>query len=104
MGTMQHPAVRKRYRGTLKLYSEPRYFGFIEAIEDLPGIDGKSIFVHRLNFIARVPSHLIVPGAEVEFEIGPPYAVGKKPQAVRVKILEQHAGLSALAKVSGGAA
>lgn len=103
MGSMQHPAVRKRYRGTLKLYNEPRYFGFIEANEEIPGIGGKTIFVHRLNFMAKIPSHLIVPGVQCEFEIGAPYAVGKKPQAVRVNIVEPHAGLDVLAKGNGGA-
>ncbi len=96
MGTMQHPAVRKRYRGKLTLWNEPRYFGFITATTELPEI-GRTIFVHRLNFMAGIPTPAIQVGREVEFEIGAPYAVGKKPHAVRVKLLEiPTAGLTAL--------
>ena len=101
MGTMQHPAVRKRYRGTLTLWNEPRYFGFITLKTELPEI-GKTIFVHRLNFMAGIPTASISVGREVEFEISAPYKIGRKPQAVRVKLLETPtAGLAVLKQ--GGA-
>jgi cold shock CspA family protein len=102
MGTMQHPAVRKRYRGKITLWNEPRYFGFIEATTELPEI-GRTIFVHRLNFMAGIPTRDIRVGREVEFEIGAPYKIGTKSQAVRVKLLDSVlAGASALGR--GGAA
>ncbi len=46
---------------------------------------------------AGIPTPAIQVGREVEFEIGAPYAIGKKPHAVRIKLLEiPTAGLIAL--------
>ncbi len=98
MGTMQHPGVRKRYRGQITLWSEPRYFGFITTTVDLPEI-GNTIFFHRLNFMAGIPTASIAVGREVEFEIAAPYKIGRKPQAVKIKLVEPvtvTAGASAL--------
>ena len=102
MGSMRHPAVRTRYRGTLTLWNAARYFGFITTTSGLPDI-GNTIFVHRLNFMSGIPTASILAGIELEFEIGPAYKVGTKPQAVRVKIVEPlTAGVNALAASQGG--
>jgi cold shock CspA family protein len=87
MGTMQHPGLRKRYRGKITLWSEPRYFGFITTTAELPDI-GNDIFFHRLNFMAGIPTAQIAVGREVEFEIAAAYKIGRKPQAVRIKLVE----------------
>jgi hypothetical protein len=103
MGSMQHPWVRKRYRGVITLWNEPRFFGFIEADTELPDI-GKSIFFHRLNFMAGIPTQDIQIQKLVEFEIGAPYKVGAKPQAVRIKLLEPVAAVIAGANALQGGA
>jgi cold shock CspA family protein len=88
----------QKYRGQVVLWDETRSFGFIQATEVLPFGDHK-IFVHRLNCIDD-----LFLGASCEFEIGDAYKLGRKPQAVRVTIRVNAAGLNALAKgLPGGA-
>jgi hypothetical protein len=54
--------------------------------------------VHRLNCVDA-----LYLGAHCEFEIGDAYKIGRKPQAVRVKVCVNAPGLEALAKgVPGG--
>ena len=87
---IQHVAVRKRYRGILRLWNEPRYFGFIDIDKNAPMPDlRETIFAHRLHFMKGMKPFL---GCKVEFEIGPPNELGKPNQAVRVKVLnpEEH--------------
>jgi hypothetical protein len=101
MGTMRHPAIRPRYRGVLRLWNEPRFFGFIDVDSNTPlPTLRESVFAHRLNFLKGMKPYL---GCRVEFELGPPISVGKPEQAVRVKILEEPtAGLHALLQQQGG--
>jgi cold shock CspA family protein len=88
----------QKYRGQVVLWDENRSFGFIEATEVLPFGDHK-IFVHHLNCIDALSL-----GAQCEFEIGDPYRLGRKPQAMRVTTRVYAAGLDALAKgLPGGA-
>jgi cold shock CspA family protein len=82
----------KTYRGQVVLWDENRSFGFIQATEVLPFGDHK-IFAHRENCVDALSL-----GAQCEFEIGAPYRLGRKPQAVRVTIRVNAAGLDALAK------
>jgi len=84
--------MKGKFRGQVVLWDQNRMFGFIESKEMLPFGDTK-IFVHQLN-CADVP-YL---GAECEFEIGDPYKLGRNPQAMRLKVLRNEAGLAALAK------
>jgi cold shock CspA family protein len=88
----------KTYRGQVVLWDENRSFGFIQATEVLPFGDHK-IFAHRLNCIDA-----LFVGAQCEFEIGDPYKISRKPQAVRVTIRVNAAGLDALAKGFPGGA
>jgi hypothetical protein len=88
----------QKYRGQIVLWNENRSFGFLQTLEVLPFGDQK-IFVHRLNCIDAP-----FLGAECEFEIGNPYKLGRRPQALHVTILLHAAGLDALAKgLPGGA-
>ena len=69
-----------------------------KQVEVLPFGDHK-IFVHRTNCVDALSL-----GAQCEFEIGDAYKLGRKPQAVRVTIRVNAAGLDALAKgIPGGA-
>lgn len=81
----------KTYHGQVVLWDENRSFGFVQATEILPFGDHK-IFVHRLNCVDALSL-----GAQCEFEIGDAYILGRKPQAVRVTIRVNAAGLDALA-------
>lgn len=88
----------KQYRGQVVLWDDNRGFGFIQSAEVLPFGEEK-VFVHRLNCIDA-----LCLGAHCEFEIGDAYKIGRKPQAVRVTIRVNAAGLDALAKgLPGGA-
>jgi cold shock CspA family protein len=82
----------KIYRGQVVLWDDIRGFGFIQTAEVLLFGEEK-IFVHRSNCIDAI--HL---GAHCEFEVGDPYKIGRKPQAVRVTIRVNAAGLDALAR------
>ena len=82
----------EKYRGQVVLWDENRMFGFIQSIEVLP-FGGEKIFVHHLNCIDAP-----FLGAYCEFEIGDAYKIGRKPQAVRVKVCVNAAGLEALAR------
>jgi cold shock CspA family protein len=81
----------KKYRGQVVLWDENRMFGFIQTTEMLP-FGGEKIFVHHLNCIDTLSL-----GAQCEFEIGDAYKLGRKPQAVRVTVRLNAAGLDALA-------
>ena len=82
----------EKYRGQVVLWDENRMFGFIQSIEALP-FGGEKIFVHHLNCIDT-----LFLGAHCEFEIGDAYKIGRKPQAVRVKVCVNAPGLEALAR------
>jgi cold shock CspA family protein len=86
-----------KYRGLIKFWNQVRLFGFIQYTDP----DGKEqdVFVHRINFMTGDTPSL---GAVVEFEIGPPQSLGKRDQAVKVKVIEVAAGINALAKRQGG--
>ena len=81
----------KKYRGQVVLWDENRMFGFIQTTEVLP-FGGEKIFVHHLNCIDAP-----FLGVQCEFEIGDAYKLGRKPQAVRVTVRLNAAGLDALA-------
>jgi cold shock CspA family protein len=68
----------KSYRGEVILWNQSRQFGFIQSKEMLP-FGEHQIFVHQSN--ASDPLFL---GAVCTFEIGLPYRVGRKEQAVNV--------------------
>jgi len=74
----------------LSLYNDAKQFGMIESLEELPQEFNakKTIFVHRTNFVTGTKTDQIEPGVICEFEIGVPYKIGRKPQCVRVKILD----------------
>ena len=63
-------------QGTITFYNDARGFGFIQ----MP--NGQSIFFHVSNWTDKSRPVL---AALVEFQVAPPLAVGKKPQAVAVK-------------------
>jgi cold shock CspA family protein len=86
----------KRYRGQIVLFSEVKHFGFITSEEELP-FGGTEIFFHQSNCIDTP-----VLGAQVEFEIGGAYKLGRKPQAAKITI--SVTAVEELAKgVTGGA-
>ena len=82
----------KKYRGQVVLWDGNRMFGFIQTTEMLP-FGGEKIFVHHLNCIDA-----LFLGAQCEFEIGDAYKLCRKPQAVRVTVRLNAAGLDALAE------
>lgn len=63
-------------RGIIEMYQPKRQFGFV--------IDssGKSYYFHRANCVPGFNPQL---GAPVEFQIAPPYVLGKPDQAVDVR-------------------
>ena len=63
-------------QGTITFYNNQRGFGFITVP------DGRQYFFHVSHFTKGESP--VLEGL-VEFEIAPPVAVGKKPQAVRVR-------------------
>ena len=85
-------------QGTLVIWSEPKAFGFVQ-----PDGTSEKLFIHITNF-GGLEKDKVRLGARIEFEIGDPISLGKKPQAVRAKLLpvsiEISAGASALAGVS----
>jgi cold shock CspA family protein len=82
----------KTYRGEVVLWNDSRSFGFIQATEVLP-FGERGIFVHHSNCLDA-----LYLGAHCEFEIGDAYKVGRKPQAVKVIVRANAAGLDVLAK------
>src|SRR5580765_7974506 len=68
-----------KMKGTIILWHQPRAYGFVQA-------DGSSdtFFIHVTNFPAGQVPRL---GARVEFEVGDPISLGKKPQAINATIL-----------------
>jgi cold shock CspA family protein len=63
-------------KGTITTWLETKGYGFIQY-------DGLEIFIHLSNIVEGWPKL----GAEIEFEIGDPSSIGKKPQAVRARIV-----------------
>lgn len=63
-------------RAIVNYYNPKRQFGFLATPE------GDKYFFHISNFESGFNPML---GAEVEFQIGPPIALGKPPQAVLVR-------------------
>lgn len=80
-------------QGVLILWSEPRGFGFIQP--DATTELSDRLFVHITNFSDAEQSKIRL-GMRVEFSIGDPITIGKKPQAVRCKLLP-------VAKLNAGA-
>ena len=62
-------------RAVISYYNPKRHFGFVTTPS------GQQFFFHDSNL--EVGFNPIL-GAEVDFQIGPPVALGKRPQAVRV--------------------
>lgn len=83
----------RKYSGQVVLWDANRAFGFIETTEELPFGEHR-IFVHHSNCIDALSL-----GAHCEFEIGDAYKITRKPQAVRVKVRKNVAGLNVLATV-----
>lgn len=80
-------------KGTITVWNTPRAYGFVK-----PDGSSEELFIHISNFPEGQTPRL---GAVVEFEIGDPISIGKKPQAVNATILEMpKTGLDA----TGGAA
>jgi cold shock CspA family protein len=82
----------KKYCGQVVLWDDKRSFGFIRTTE-LLSFGEQQIFVHRSNCIDD-----LYLGAHCEFEIGDAYKINRKPQAVRVKVSKNAAGLNVLAE------
>ena len=79
-------------QGVLIIWSEPRGFGFIQpdATTDI----SDRLFVHITNF-SDLDKPKVRLGARVEFKIGDPISIGKKPQAVHAKLVpvEEHSAV-----------
>jgi cold shock CspA family protein len=88
----------QKFCGQVTLWDERRSWGFIEATEMLP-FGKQQIFVHGSNCLDPVSL-----GAYVEFEVGDPFKLNRKPQAIRVTVRPNAPGLEALATgIQGGA-
>jgi cold shock CspA family protein len=89
-----------RKEGTLVVWNQPRAFGFIQ-----PDDGSGKLFVHLTNFAVGDTPRL---GARIEFEVGDPIEIGKKPQACHAKTVQtpSSAALVALSQcgkdVTGG--
>lgn len=64
------------HRGTIIRYNQQKRWGFVT--ED----GGGDYFVHQNN---AVPNFELKLGLRVEFEIGEPFSIGKKVQAINVR-------------------
>jgi cold shock CspA family protein len=77
------PEARRKKRnnmvGIVIIYDERKQWGFIRAHS--AGIFGNEIFFHRSNCRSGVSL-----GEEVEFEIGKPFKIGQREQAVNVRL------------------
>jgi cold shock CspA family protein len=71
-------------QGILVVWSEPKAFGFIQP--DATTEVSDRLFVHITNF-GDLDKSKVRLGARVEFRIGDPISIGKKPQAVHAKLL-----------------
>jgi cold shock CspA family protein len=91
----------KKYYGILKLWNQPRMFGFLQTFDPTSG-EKIDVFTHRVNFWA---GHEPVLGDTYEFEMAAPQSLGKKDQAIKVKKIAgpSDAALSVLVKGQGGA-
>jgi cold shock CspA family protein len=79
-------------QGILVVWSEPKAYGFVQ-----PDGSSEKLFIHITNFPEGTPKSAIRLGSRIEFEIGDPISLGKKPQAVRAKIVSTPtAGLAVL--------
>jgi cold shock CspA family protein len=63
-------------KGIVATWLENKGYGFVQS-------NGSEIFLHISNVIEGIPQL----GAEIEFEIGLPVSLGKKPQAVHAKVI-----------------
>jgi cold shock CspA family protein len=77
-------------KGTIVLWHQARAYGFVK-----PDGSDETIFVHISNFC---PGEVPRLDARIEFEIGDPISIGKKPQAINATILSipMSVGLAAL--------
>jgi len=66
-------------RGIVEMYQPKRQFGFVRAD------NGEKYFFHRENCAAGFNPQL---GARVEFQIAPPYILGKPDQAIDLRNME----------------
>ncbi len=71
-------------QGTLIIWNAPKAFGFIQP--DATTDVSDRLFVHISNFAAIDRGNVRL-GARIEFTVGEPIAIGKKPQATRAKVL-----------------
>jgi len=78
-------------KGTLVVWSQTRNFGFIQP--DATTEISDRLFVHLTNFDGDRTNVRL--GIRVEFSIGDPISIGKKPQAVHVKFLAVETEISA---------
>jgi cold shock CspA family protein len=69
-------------QGILVVWSEPKAFGFVQ-----PDGSSERLFIHITNFPDGTLKSEIQLGSRIEFEIGNPISLGKKPQAVRAKVV-----------------
>ena len=65
--------------GVVKFFNDGRGYGFIL------GDDGKDYFFHRTHMVDRSLATFVV-GKRVSFELIPPIAMDKKPQATAVRL------------------
>jgi cold shock CspA family protein len=75
-GEAQIRGITMIYRGLVVRYDERKQWGFIQ------GNSGEEIFFHRANCVSGFQPQL---GVDVEYEIGKPFSLGKKDQAVDVR-------------------
>ena len=64
------------YQGIVIQYDQRKQWGFIRAVS------GDEIFFHRSNCVSGFQPEL---GADVEYEIGKPFTLGKPNQAIDVR-------------------
>lgn len=73
------------FQGLITFYNQPRGWGFITRD------DNEKAFFHVSNVIPEfLPA--LTPGLRVEFKMAPPLEIGKKPQAVSVRIVSTESG------------
>jgi len=69
------------YQGTVVMYHAARFFGFIQEVE--ANGETSERFFHMSN---AAPGFVPELGALVQYEIAAPIRLGKKPQAVNVRL------------------
>lgn len=74
-GAANYNKEKTNMQGIITTWLETKGYGFVQS-------EGSEIFLHISNIEGQPQL-----GAEIEFEIGHPVSLGKKPQAVRARVV-----------------